>query len=137
MERGPSRLESGVSSSKDTIEVRFEKAPEPEKKPELEKRCNETRFRKTPEGALIAVCSINPQDGKTCEHQENQVLILTNLGYQPSYQKPQTAGMFVCSKQYQKTEEKKQSPEWDSNKAYKINSYDNDVGWKNPLDGDK
>jgi hypothetical protein len=39
MERGPSRLESGVSASKDTIEVRFEKAPEPEKEIELEKRC--------------------------------------------------------------------------------------------------
>lgn len=103
MERGPSRLGSSLQL-KETIEVRFEKAsesekkPEPEKKIELEKRCDEVRFRKTASGETVRVCRRDAADGKTCDYQNNKILVTANVGYQQGSGAPPMIPKYVCSK---------------------------------------
>ena len=95
MERGPSRLGSSLQL-KETIEVRFEKAPE--KKPALEEKCNEVRFRKTASGEMVRVCRRDAADGKTCDYQNNKILVTANVGYQQGSGAPPMIPKYVCSK---------------------------------------
>ncbi len=93
-----SRVESQLPPQY-TIEERIEKAPEPEKKPELEKVCEEQQYRNG-----ISVCSRRPGI-KTCKYQ-GQVVRITEqnlLAYQD--QAYHTFPMWTCTK-HQETESK-------------------------------